>query len=122
MKTKYELFAANGSVISTYGFHPLTLDLGLRRAFTWRFIVADVTKPIIGVDFLAFYNLIVDCRNQRLIDSMTSLTTQAPQYEPAEAISSVRTMTGDGNYHRILREFPDLTRPAGKPGDRKSVV
>lgn len=116
MKTKYELFAANGSVISTYGFHPLTLDLGLRRAFTWRFIVADVTKPIIGVDFLAFYNLIVDCRNQRLIDSMTSLTTQAPQYEPAEAISSVRTMTGDGNYHRILREFPDLTRPAGKPG------
>ncbi|KAJ8710566.1 hypothetical protein PYW08_009081 [Mythimna loreyi] len=116
MKTKYELFAANGSVISTYGFLPLTLDFGLRRSFTWRFIVADVNKPIIGVDFLAYYNLIVDCRNQRLIDNLTSLETQVPQYKSAEAISSIRTITEDSKYHRILKEYPDLTRPAGKPG------
>lgn len=119
MKTKYELFAANGSVISTYGFLPLTLDFGLRRAFTWRFIIADVTKPIIGVDFLAYYNLIVDCRNQCLRDNLTSLTVLAPQFKSAEHISSVRTIAEDSNFHRILKEYPDLTRPAGKPGQTK---
>lgn len=65
--TNYQLSAANGTVIKTYGYAHLNLDLGLRRDFQWRFVVADVTKPIIGVDFLSYYNLVVDCRNQRLI-------------------------------------------------------
>ncbi|CAK1597374.1 unnamed protein product [Parnassius mnemosyne] len=113
-KTKYELFAANGTIISTYGYLPLTIDLGLRRAFTWRFTVADVSKPIIGVDFLGYYNLLVDCRNQRLIDGVTSLTVAVPRHTSTEAISSVRKTIDDCAYHRLLREFPDLTRPAGK--------
>ena len=120
MKTKYELFAANGTVISTYGFHLLTLDLGLHRAFTWRFIIADVNKPIIGVDFLAYYNLIVDCRNQRLIDNQTSLAIQAPQSKSTEAISSVRTITEDSSYHRILKEYPRSHPASGQTGGTKA--
>lgn len=54
-RTEYTLCAANGSSISTYGYLNLSLDFGLRRTFVWRFVVADVTKPIIGVDFLNFY-------------------------------------------------------------------
>ncbi|KAA5568909.1 hypothetical protein F3G48_32010, partial [Pseudomonas aeruginosa] len=53
--TSYNLTAANGSTIDTYGYSQLNLDLGLRRNYPWRFIVADVTKPIIGVDFLCHY-------------------------------------------------------------------
>lgn len=71
-KTGYELSAANGSIINTYYFVP---NLGLRRDFAWRFIVADVTKAIIGVDFLSHYNLVVDIRNQRLIDGSTMLAS-----------------------------------------------
>jgi hypothetical protein len=41
-RTSYDLFAANGSPIPTYGWQTLTLNLGLRRDFTWRFVVADV--------------------------------------------------------------------------------
>lgn len=118
-KTKYELFAANGSIISTYGYLPLTLDLGLRRAFIWQFIVADVTKPIIGIDFLGYYNLLVDCRNQRLIDNITALTVAATFQKPTEAISSVRTTTEGTDFQQLLREYPDLTRPAGRPGVTK---
>lgn len=114
IKTQYELFAANGSIISTYGDLPLTLDLGLRRSFTWRFVVADVTKPIIGVDFLGYYSLLVDCRNQRLIDGITALTVAAPTNNSTEAISSVRTTTDNSVYHQLLREYPDVTRPAGR--------
>ncbi|CAK1598304.1 unnamed protein product [Parnassius mnemosyne] len=116
-KTNYELSAANGSVINTYGYIHLTLNLGLRRDFTWQFVVADVTKAIIGVDFLSFYNLIVDCRNKRLIDGVTSLSTIAL---PANLdIFSVKIVTGDSVYHDVLKEFPDMTRPAGVQGVSK---
>jgi hypothetical protein len=46
--TNYELFAANGSVIHTYGWHTISLNIGLRRDFTWRFLVADVTNQSSG--------------------------------------------------------------------------
>ncbi|GFS39113.1 hypothetical protein NPIL_558591 [Nephila pilipes] len=46
-----QLFAANGSFISTYGQRLLTLDLGRRRVFRWPFIIAEVSQPIIGADF-----------------------------------------------------------------------
>jgi len=75
-KSNYELSAANGTTIYTYGTESLTLNFGLRRVFVWRFVVADVSKPIIGADFLSFYGLLVDLRNGRLVDGTTSLTVQ----------------------------------------------
>lgn len=115
-KTKYQLFAANGTLISTYGHIQLNLDFGLRRAFSWRFTVADVTKPIIGVDFLCFYHLLVDCRQQRLIDGITKLGIDAPQPKgEVPDISSIRTTADDTIFDNLLREYPDITRPAGKP-------
>jgi hypothetical protein len=70
----YDLCAANGTTISTYGWLPLSLNLGLRRDFTWRFVVADVSQPLIGADFLAHFGLLVDCRNNRLLDGITSMS------------------------------------------------
>lgn len=111
--TDYQLFAANGTIIPTYGWMDLHLNLGLRRMFRWRFVVADVSKPIIGVDFLSFYNLLVDVRHQRLVDSLTSLSSPAPACKTSDDISSVKVVSGDSFYHEILREYPDITRPAG---------
>ncbi|UYV79707.1 hypothetical protein LAZ67_18000364 [Cordylochernes scorpioides] len=37
-----QLFAANGSIIHTYGERRLELDLGLERLFRWPFIIAGV--------------------------------------------------------------------------------
>jgi hypothetical protein len=56
-RANYDLYAANGTTIHTYGWLRLSLNLGLRRDFTWRFVVADVTHPIIGVDFLSHFGL-----------------------------------------------------------------
>jgi hypothetical protein len=64
----FELFAANGSSVPTYGWLPLTVDLGLRRNFAWTFVVADVTYPLIGADFLSHFGLLVDCRNNCLLE------------------------------------------------------
>lgn len=56
----YQLFAANGSTINTYGTVTLQPDFGLRRAYPLRFIIANVTHPIIGSDFLCHYHLLPD--------------------------------------------------------------
>jgi hypothetical protein len=60
-RVNYDLFAANGSTIPTYGWIPVSLNLGLCRDFTWRFVVADVQAPIIGVDLLSRFGLLIDC-------------------------------------------------------------
>lgn len=41
-RSEYELFAANGIRIATYGTIAINLNLSLRRAFKWYFIVADI--------------------------------------------------------------------------------
>ena len=112
-KTKYELMAANGTVIHTYGPTLLHLDLGLRRTFTWKFTIADVSKPIIGVDFLIFYNLLVDCRYQRLVDGTTTLSVQALKENISDDLASVKAISGESKYHQLLHEFPEVTRPSG---------
>jgi hypothetical protein len=73
-KSDYALSAANGTQIVTYGTHMMALNLGLRRDFRWRFLVADVYKPILGEDFLSHYNLLPDLTKGRLLDSTTLLT------------------------------------------------
>jgi len=72
-QTSYEMFAANVTTNHTYGCISLRLVFGLGRDFSWRFVFADVTGPILGLDFLCFYNLLVDMRHRRLID-ITNLT------------------------------------------------
>lgn len=105
--TKYELFASNGSRIATYDTTLVSLDLALRRAMKWRFCIADVETPIIVVDFLSHYELWVDARNKRLIDSTSNRSTRG--YTPATA--STKTIIGESTYHRLLSEFPELTHP-----------
>lgn len=52
-ESEYELFAANGTRIATYGTIAIHLNMSLRRAFKWHFTVAYVQTPIIGMDFMS---------------------------------------------------------------------
>ena len=58
---KFQLFAANGSPIQTFGEYLITVDLGLRRKFQWGFIFETVSNPIMvlifGTIFLCWLNL-----------------------------------------------------------------
>ncbi|XP_071044590.1 uncharacterized protein [Parasteatoda tepidariorum] len=105
---KLELFAANGTKIKTYGQKLLNLDLGLRRSFNWPFVIADVNKPIIGIDFLSHFHLLVDSKNRKLIDGITSLSSIG---DPGYGAVSPTLNTVQNQYEAILKEFPDLLRP-----------
>jgi hypothetical protein len=72
-------------------------------------VIADVTHPIIGVDFLSHFSLLADCRNNRLLDGVTSLST--PAKATSSQVPSVKTIVGGTTVDSLLAEFPDLTRP-----------
>ena len=72
-----ELQAANGTPIATYGQRLVTVNLGLRRSFPWVFLVANVQHTILGADFLQHFNLQVDLRRKRLVDTITQLSVDA---------------------------------------------
>jgi hypothetical protein len=102
---------------------PLSLNLGLRRDFTWRFVVANVTRPIIGVDFLSHFGLLVDCRNNRLLDGVTSLSVLAQA--PNALIPSVKTILSGTPIDSLLAKFPDpLVQPesSAKSATTRSTI
>ena len=57
--TLLKLQAANSSTIDTYGGKTLTLNIGMWRDYTWTFTLANVKIPILGEDFMAYYELSV---------------------------------------------------------------
>ncbi len=69
------LTAVNNTIITTYGSRSLTLYLGLRQTFRWAFMIAEVGRPFLGVDFLHHFNLLVDHANSQLLD-VTQLRIQ----------------------------------------------
>jgi len=109
--TDYTLYAANGTTIPTYGWASRSLNLGLCCDFTWCFVIVDVDLPIIGVDLLSHYGLLVDCRNNRLLDGVTSLST--PGLIAPPSVPSVKIIAGGTPPDSLLEEFPGLTKPAG---------
>lgn len=106
----FELFAANGTTIKTYGSKNLVLNIDLRREFRWSFVVADVSRPILGVDFLERFELLVDVKNRRLIDQVTSLKVKAQVI--SDRPLGIKTIRGDSIYHELLSNFPNITKTA----------
>ncbi|KMQ86374.1 gag-pol polyprotein [Lasius niger] len=106
------LFAANGTKIKTFGTKRLTLDLNLRRSFTWSFVIADVQQPIIGIDFLKHFNLLVDVKNSCLIDGNTKLTSRGAIPNIGILDSNISILLNDSDFDKILNCYPELTNPS----------
>lgn len=109
-QTHLVLYAANSSQIKTYGTEVLSPDFRLRRDLSWSFFIADVPIPIIGADFLKHFALLVDLKNQQIIDSTTSLTSKGliiKTHYPG--ISTIHSGIACAD---LLEEFIEITRPS----------
>ncbi|CAE1271070.1 unnamed protein product [Acanthosepion pharaonis] len=113
--TKFQVRAANGSTIETYGNEELTLNINLRRGFKWSFTVADVRTPLLSADFLAHYNLAVHMKTRTLSDNTTSIKITEITSSFNTTRISVATQH-DPHYVEILRWYKDLTQSI-KPTD-----
>ncbi|XP_068206272.1 uncharacterized protein [Palaemon carinicauda] len=60
------LMFPNGSSIPTHRYDMLTLSFGDAK-YQWNFLVHDVTLPLLGVDCLAHFQLLVNVANQHLV-------------------------------------------------------
>ena len=69
----------------------------------------DVSNTILGTDFLSHYGLLVDLKNQRLIDTKTHLYSVG--IIAYETYSSISTIKEDTPFRELLNEFVEITRP-----------
>lgn len=114
------LFAANGSRIPAYGEKQITLNLGLRRQFSWPFVVAKVSKPILGADFLHHFGLVVDLKNRKLIDTTTKIECIGGMHRIR--YERISTINNDDPLAPLLREFIDITKPSPDRKVRNTIV
>ena len=78
----FMLQAVDGTQITTYGVCSCNWNIGLRHAFRWVFIIANVKQAILGVDFLHYFGLVVDIRYHALLDSTTHLRVNGSVFWP----------------------------------------
>ncbi|GFT16325.1 transposon Tf2-11 polyprotein [Trichonephila clavipes] len=109
-QSNFSLFAANNTKIPAYGMVRKELNLDLRRPSIWTFIIADVSSPIIGADFLKHFNLIIDLKKKRLVDVETSLFTSCVFSNIVQP--SILTVDANISFKNILSEYPDLSNPS----------
>ncbi|GBM95404.1 Retrovirus-related Pol polyprotein from transposon opus [Araneus ventricosus] len=103
------LLAANSSNINVYGQKTLSLNFNLRRDFIWTFLIADVSTPILGADFLHYFELVPDLRNKCLRDTKTKL--QSVGHLKYANLHSVQiSISRDTVFHKLLKEFPSITK------------
>ena len=62
------LVAANGSHIPTYGHQDFALQFG-GLLFQWTSLMAQVSQPLLGADFLRAHKLMPDFTGRKLIDA-----------------------------------------------------
>lgn len=106
---EYKLYSANGTEIPTYGIKMLTLDLGLRWAFEWPFVVAKVSRGILGADFLNQFQLLIDIHNKKLIDGVTQLSIKGEV--AAIQDNNLSSVNKSCKYFDLLCGYPDITKP-----------
>ena len=71
--TPVSLTTANGEKIKCYGQANLEIGIpSLKRSFSWKFVIADITNPLLGFDFLNEFGLIIDCKNKTIYDPLTA--------------------------------------------------
>ena len=84
------LSTVKGDSIVVHGKRSVDISIpALRRSFTWSFYIADVTQNILGIDFLSFYKLSINCVDGTLSDACTGFTTSAQLSSTDTPVSSV---------------------------------
>ncbi|BHF65887.1 hypothetical protein SprV_0200890100 [Sparganum proliferum] len=111
------LRTANFSPIPTFGSLPLTLSTSLRRSFTWIFVIADIFHAILGSDFLAEFDLLVDCRRSRLLDRTTGLFVR--RLTPFTAPTNLYVLDTDiaSPFRELLLRHPNIINPQFRSGE-----
>ncbi|XP_068235538.1 uncharacterized protein [Palaemon carinicauda] len=95
--------AANGPPIRCYGTRILRISI-LGRSYSWPFAIADVSRPLLGADFLTHHGLLVDITGKHLIETGTCWSRALRAGPATMSVSAVMTQP----YADLLQEFPGV--------------
>ena len=114
------LRAANSTVIPTYIQRLLTLDLGLRRQLSFVFTIAQVHHPILGIDFSQHFDILVDVRSCKPIDSTTTLMVIG-KATSINLIGLRLALPPHDEFTELLSQFPSILSPNGNANATNNV-
>ncbi|BHF59405.1 hypothetical protein SprV_0100236200 [Sparganum proliferum] len=95
----------------------LTLNFGLRRSFTWIFVIANVPNAILGLGFLAEFDLPVDCRCACLLDCTMDLFVRG--LTPFTVPTNLSVLDTDiaSLFRKLLLRHPNIINPHIRSGE-----
>jgi hypothetical protein len=100
------LAGAAGQPIPCWGERQFRLSFN-GKVFLWPFLLAAVQFPILGVDFLRHFGLLVDPAGDRLVDRLTGQAVLGGPPEAGDCLymasSLQRASAADPSSHRPLR-------------------
>ena len=97
------LLAANGTPIQAFGQEKRKIQIG-GKSYIFDFIIAHVSRPILGLDFLQAHRMTLDLHNRRLIHSGRSTKFASA----SSRISGVNVVQSSPSA-RLLADFPEIT-------------
>ena len=101
------LSAANSTPIKAFGQQRREIKIG-RKSYSFVFIIAQVSRPILGLYFLQGFNMTIDLCHRWLVHSGVST-----QFSSASSdISSVNVVHAPSLFTRPLQEFLEITDAA----------
>jgi len=103
------MVATNGSPIHTYGARFMELCFG-EQQFGWDFVAAKVTSPLLCMDFLCAYGMLVDVKHRHLIDTVT-FCSNACTFRGADYSRLYSMLSAMDDYLRLLVEFLSSCSP-----------
>ena len=109
--TPVSISTASGEKIKCHGQAHLEISIpSLRRSFKWIFIIADIMQPLLGLDFLTNYGLIIDCKGRKIYDSITQYSVPV---SPASVTFNVivNMVSESPEIQPLLEKYPNITSP-----------
>ena len=102
--SRVQLTAANSTPIRSFGQQHWKIKIG-GKSYSFVFLIAQVSRPILGLDLLQFFKMKIDLGKRRLINSgvETSLSSAS------RAISGVNVVGALSPFLRVLNDFPEVT-------------
>lgn len=111
--------APNGSAIPIYGKRSVTVCFASQR-FTWDFVLAKVSNPLLGADFLCAKGVLVD-RNFFLQKRLAHCHVISVM-RGVETVQRPRPLAPDYVFSHLLLEFSDITTPIFSSNSTKHFV
>ena len=102
-QSRVRLTAANGTPIRSFGQQRRQIKIGGKQ-YSFIFLIAQISRPILGLDFLQTFAMTIDLRLRHLIHSGVSTCLSSASSE----ISGINVVHAPSPFTHLLQEFPEV--------------